>query len=159
MRFYTPNKMKNILFLLLFTSLLSACSHVNNSATKTEHKEFNELIGSWKLVYNEIRVNDTVEVKDLSNSNFIKIINNSHFAFFNQVEGKAEGFYGGGGSYTLEGDKYIEHLDYISQVNFRNHVFPFTIEIKGDSLIQYGLEEVKEANIKRFIVEKYLRVK
>lgn len=151
--------MKNTLFLLLLISILSACCQVSNSVTKPEDKELNKLIGSWKLVYNEIRVNDSVEVKDLSNSNFIKIINNSHFAFFNQVEGEAEGFYGGGGSYTLDGDKYIEHLDYIGQINLRNHVFPFTIEIKGDSLIQYGLEEVKEANIKRFIIEKYLRVK
>ncbi len=50
--------------------------------------------------------------------------------------------------HILDGDKYVEILDYIKNKNIRGHRFPFTIQIKGDSLIQNGLEEVKEANIK-----------
>lgn len=151
--------MKNTLFLVLLILSMFACDNLGNSSRNLDNNVSNALIGSWKLVYNEIRENDSIQVKDLSNSNFIKIINKTHFAFFNQIEGQAEGFYGGGGSYTLDGDKYIEQLDYIDQVKLRREVFPFTIKIKGDSLIQYGLEEVKEANIKRFIIEKYLRIK
>ncbi|WP_025667323.1 hypothetical protein [Aquimarina megaterium] len=38
-------------------------------------------------------------------------------------------------------------------------ISPFTIEIKRDSLIQYSIEEIKEANIKKYIVEKYIKIK
>jgi hypothetical protein len=115
--------------------------------------------GTWKLFYGEVKENDSVQVKDISNTDFIKIINKTHFAFFNQPKGTSEGFYGGGGTYSLEGSAYVEKLNYISVDNIRGHEFPFTIEIKGDTLIQYGLEEIKEANIKRDIIEKYIRIK
>ena len=111
------------------------------------------------MIYGDIRENDSTVVKDLSNTNFIKIINKSHFAFFNQNPNDAGAFYGGGGTYKLEGNKYTETLSYTSVDAVRNHKFPFTIEINGDTLIQFGLEEVKEANMKRHITEKYLRIK
>jgi len=36
------------------------------------------------MVYAEIIENDSLKLKDLSNTSFIKIINKSHFSFFNQ---------------------------------------------------------------------------
>ncbi|WP_318344102.1 hypothetical protein [Flagellimonas baculiformis] len=119
----------------------------------------NEIVGSWLLVYGETRTADTVEVKDLSNSEFIKILNEDHFAFFNQKKDTAEGFYGGAGTYTLKGNVYTEKLDYIGVKELRGHEFTFDLEIKGDTLIQSGVEDVPEAGIKRHIVEKYIRIK
>ena len=119
----------------------------------------NKIIGTWKMVYADIKENDSLQIKDLTKSKFIKIINETHFAFFNQNFTDATLFYGGGGTYKLENDSYIEKLQFTSVNEVRDHEFPFTIEIKNDTLIQYGLEEVKEANIKRYIVEKYIRIK
>lgn len=119
----------------------------------------NEIMGTWLLVYGETRTGDSIEIKDLSNTKFIKILNKDHFAFFNQLEGTDEGFYGGGGTYTLNGKSYVERLDYVGVKELRGEEFSFELEVKGDSLIQSGLEDVPEAGIKRHIVEKYIRIK
>lgn len=149
--------MKKYFSLTILVLSLVSCN--NKKEVENYHNSNKEIVGTWKLFYGEIRENDSTKVKDLSNTDFIKIINDNHFAFFNQKKGTNEGFYGGGGSYTLIGNKYIEKLNYISVENMRGHELPFTIEIKGDTLIQYGKEEVKEANIDRDIVEKYIRLK
>ena len=149
--------MKNIIQLILVTILLVSCNNLDQKEKKETPKL--ALQGTWKLIYGEVKENDSVKVKDLSKAEFIKIINKSHFAFFNQPKATAEGFYGGGGSYTLKGNNYKETLNYISVDAVRGHVFPFTVKIVGDTLIQYGLEEVKEAGIHRDIIEKYIRIK
>lgn len=149
--------MKNIIQLILVTILLVSCNNLDKKDKKEAIKI--NIQGTWKLVYGEVKENDSIKVKDLSKADFIKIINKSHFAFFNQPKETAAGFYGGGGSYTLEGNNYKETLNYISVDAIRGHVFPFTVKITGDTLIQYGLEEVKEAGIHRDIIEKYIRIK
>ena len=53
-----------------------------------------------EMVYGEIREGDSVKVKDLSKTHFIKIINEDHFAFFNQIENEEEGYYSGAGTYS-----------------------------------------------------------
>ena len=152
--------MQKSIQLFLITLLFVSCNKVNTIKKSVDNssKKIN-IQGTWKLVYGEVKENDSVKVKDLSKAEFIKIINESHFAFFNQPYKNQEGFYGGGGSYSLEEDNYKETLNYVSVDAVRGHVFPFTVKIVGDTLIQYGLEEVKEAGIHRDIVEKYIRVK
>lgn len=138
--------------------LLLVCLIWITSCTSKRDDSTNLIIGTWELIYAEVKENDdSLTIKDLSKSSFIKIINDSHFAFFNQVEGDANQFYGGGGTYIINGDDYVETLTYTSSLDFKDHTFPFKIEIKGDTLIQSGVEEIKEVGIKREIVEKYVR--
>ena len=139
-------------------SLLLVCLIWITSCTSKRDDSTNLIIGTWELIYAEVKENDSLTIKDLSKSSFIKIINDSHFAFFNQVEGDAGQFYGGGGIYTINGDDYVETLTYTSALDFKDHIFPFKVELKGDTLIQSGVEEIKEAGIRREIVEKYVRV-
>lgn len=110
------------------------------------------------MIYAETIENDSIRLKDLTNTGFIKIINKTHFAFFNQENIGNKNFYGGAGTYTLQDNKYIETLKFTSFEAIKNHKFPFTIEIIGDTLIQSGLEEVKAAGIKRYIIEKYIKI-
>ena len=110
------------------------------------------------MVYGEIKEEDSIQVKDLSKSDFLKIINADHFAFFNQPKNGNEGFYGAGGTYILDGTNYSEVLKYSGSNDFRGQEFSFTVEFKGDTLIQSGIENIPEAGIKRYILEKYLRV-
>lgn len=119
----------------------------------------NKIVGTWELIYAETIENDSLEIKDLSNTRFIKIINNSHFSFFNQDKNSSEEFYGGAGTYSLINNNYIETLHFTPTDALRNHRFPFRVEFKGDTLIQSGLEEVEAAGLKRNIVEKYIRFK
>ena len=123
---------------------------------KVTHKP--TIIGSWKLVYNEIKEADSVQVKDLSKTDFIKIINNSHFSFISQPKDSLGSFYAGAGTYSFDGENYIETLKYIEYKPIRNHQFPFKIKIKGDTLIQSGTEKVEGINMNREIVEKYIRI-
>ena len=147
--------MKYLFFCFYLATLcLYSCTKTPETAV---HR--NDIEGTWQLIYGEVKENDSLTIKDLSKSSFIKIINDSHFAFFNQVEGDASKFYGGGGTYKISGDDYIETLIYTSALDFKDHTFPFKVVIKEDTLIQSGVEEIKEANIKREIIEKYVRIK
>lgn len=152
--------MKKCVTLIISLIILAACTErKENKQVEQLNNEKHKIVGTWKLFYGEIKEKDSVQIKDLSNTDFIKIINETHFAFFNQDKETGENFYGGGGTYSLDGNDYIERLNYVGVENVRGHEFPFTIEINGDTLIQYGLEEVKEANINRDIIEKYIRIK
>jgi hypothetical protein len=99
----------------------------------------------------------------------IKIINDSHFAFLNHdlkanddTTHAGKMFVAGGGSYTLTGNKYAEYLEYCSARAYEGNTFEFTIEIRGDTLIQSGVEKLKdfgigEENVQ--LTETYIRVK
>ena len=123
-----------------------------------KQSQSNPLIGTWKLVYAETNENDSIKIKDLSNTQFIKIINHTHFAFFNQKNEGNENYYGGAGTYTLNENDYIETLSFTSVGAMKNHRFPFKVSVKDDSLIQSGVERIKEAGINRTIIEKYIKV-
>ncbi|WP_420321696.1 hypothetical protein [Flagellimonas sp.] len=146
--------------LILITLLGLSCKDKTEVTSSIKEKENSNksIVGTWKLVYGETRQKDSIQIKDLSKADFIKIINEDHFAFFNQPKKGGEGFYGGGGTYTLDRNNYIEVLDYVAVDEVRGHEFPFTVEIKGDTLIQSGIEDVPEAGIKRHIVEKYIKI-
>lgn len=150
--------MKKVIAFFAITLFFISCNG-RVSATKKVASNLNqEIIGTWKLVYGEIREQDSIQIKDLSTSEFIKIINATHFAFFNQSLSNSEDFYGGAGSYTLSGTTYSEQLNFIGNKDFRGQHFTFQLELKGDTLIQTGMEEIEKANLKRFIIEKYIKL-
>jgi hypothetical protein len=151
--------MKSILLLTVTLLIIASCSHEKKAPVPQELIQDNSIEGSWKLVYAHIDEKDSLQIKDLSKTGFIKIINKSHFAFFNQDEGTSENFVAGGGSYTFDGENYIETLNFINAPDYRGHVFPFKAEVKGDSLIQQGHEKIEEAGLDRYILEKYIRIK
>ena len=150
--------MKLFTVLSILILVFGSCNYEKEKSLRNVVESNNEIIGIWKLVYTDIKENDSLTVKDMTKSDFVKIINSTHFAFFNQDHDDASGFYGGAGSYKLEGNQYTETLNFFGEEVYRGQSFQFTVEIKGDTLIQSGLEEVKEANIKRYITEKYIRV-
>ncbi len=86
--------MKKLILCLAIVLVLNGCS--NNQNTKGVKAQTINLIGTWKMIYAEIKEKDSIQIKDLSTTAFIKIINESHFAFFNQEYNSSEKFYGGG---------------------------------------------------------------
>lgn len=117
-----------------------------------------DITGTWKMIYAETLEKDKLKIKNLEHTSFIKIINNSHFAFFNQSEEDSANFYSGGGSYDFDGSNYQENLLYTNAKNLRNHTFSFQVNIKEDTLTQEGIEHIKDAGIHRKIIEKYIRI-
>jgi hypothetical protein len=121
------------------------------------------LNGTWRLVSGTTITKGVATVTDYTKeSNMIKIINDSHFAFLrhdvNPPKDSSNHFDAGGGSYTLNRDQYTEHLDYYGDHNWEGKTFSFTVSISHDTLIQRGLEKVEKENIDREIIERYVRV-
>jgi hypothetical protein len=153
-------KIKIALFALT-TGLLSC----NNQKTETpQKKEVFSVVGSWQLLSGTlIEKGDTVVTDYTKNISFIKIINESHFAFLqhdlNKGQDSAASFSAGGGYYTLKDSLYTEHLEYCTARNWEGHDFSFTMTIKGDTLIQSGVEVIESEGVNRKNTEKYIRIK
>ena len=136
--------------------------------TKTEKDSVKSaqkpIVGTWKLITGTtIEKGDTVIAYYTKNVSFVKIINDTHFAFLNHDLKKGKDYSvmysSGGGTYSLNDSVYTEHLEYCSDREWEGNDFKFTIEIKDDTLIQTGMEKVESAGINRMNIEKYARVK
>ena len=145
--------------LLLFAgslSLLVSCTMQSPSKIR--------LNGTWRLVSGTTITKGVSTVTDYTkDSKFIKIINDDHFAFLkhdiNSPKDSSNHFDAGGGAYTLDGDKYTEHLDFYSDRNWEGKPFQFTVSISNDTLTQRGQEKVEGAGVDREIIERYVREK
>lgn len=155
--------MKTTILLLLAISLIYAC---NNETQKTTAPvaEKPPIIGTWKLIKGIIiEKGDTTVTDYTKNQSFIKIINDTHFAFLlhdvNSNKDSLKTFSAGGGSYTLKDSSYTEHLEYCSDRNWEGHDFPFTITIRNDTLTQSGIEKIEAIDVDKLNTEIYVRVK
>src|SRR5688572_21158129 len=122
------------------------------------------IIGTWQLLSGTlIEKGDTTVTDYTQNVSFIKIINDTHFAFLQHdlKKGKdsAAVFVAGGGTYSLTDSSYKEHLEYCSAREWEGNDFTFTVTMKGDTLIQRGIEKVESAGVDRVNIESYIRVK
>jgi hypothetical protein len=147
---------------LIILAIISSCAEKKEAGHK-------DLKGSWQLFYASSSTKDTTMVTDLSHIKMIKILNDTHFAFMQHIlkddadtlAVRSNEFGGGGGTYTLIGNAYKEHLEFCSAAGYEGKDFDFTIEVRGDTLIQTGEEKLKdlgigEENLK--LVEKYVRI-
>jgi hypothetical protein len=149
--------MKNYISFLIAVLLLVSCETKKDSNTL-------QLAGTWRLISAETTEKDSTFSTFNSKTKMIKIINDSHFAFFNHDlnNGKDDStavFFGGGGKYTLKDSIYIENLEYFNNRQWENNKFEFVIKIQNDTLIQKGVEKVAKLGVDRIIVEKYVREK
>ena len=145
---------------LLAASFLISCNPKSDTAAE---KSANPLIGTWKLITGTtIQKGDTVVANYTKNVSFVKIINQTHFAFLNHDLNKGKDYSvmysSGGGTYSLKDSLYTEHLEYCSDRAWEGHDFEFVVEIKDDTLVQTGVEKVESAGIDRMNIEKYVRV-
>ncbi|WP_121352425.1 hypothetical protein [Flavisolibacter nicotianae] len=121
------------------------------------------IVGTWKLLQGTlIEKGDTTVTDYTQNTSFIKIINDTHFAFLQHdlKKGKDSAvFVAGGGNYSLSDSLYTEHLQYCSAREWEGNDFAFTISLKNDTLIQRGIEKIESAGVNRINIEKYVRMK
>jgi hypothetical protein len=146
--------MKMTAALLFSFLLLNACQTSNDPLPIT---------GTWQLLTGTLIENGDTSITDYTkDKKFVKIINDSHFAFLNHVLNKGKdslaSFSAGGGSYTLSGNTYTEHLEFCSDRAWEQNDFSFTVTIHNDTLIQQGVEKVEGTSINRLNIEKYTRV-
>ena len=123
------------------------------------------ITGTWQLLTGTlIEKNDTTVTDYTKDRKFIKVINDTHFAFFghdlNKGKDSATAFFSaGGGTYTLKDSAYTEHLEYCNAREWENNSFDFTISINNDTLVQRGIEKIEGTNVNRLNIEKYVRMK
>ena len=152
--------MKAILILFVSSILLSCNSATTKEAPTPGSKP---ITGTWRLLKGEvIQKGDTAVTDYTKNVSFIKIINDTHFAFMQHdlKKGKdsAAVFSAGGGRYSLTDSLYTEHLEYCSAREWEGNDFSFTITFKGDTLVQRGVEKVQDAGVNQINTETYVRV-
>lgn len=142
--------------LLLLAVLLSSCT------AKPDSTQPLPLVGTWQLISGTlIEKGDTTVTDYTRQTSFIKVINDTHFAFLQHdlTRGKDSAVYSsGGGRYELAGNTYTEHLAYCSDRQWEGNDFVFTVAITNDTLVQQGVERVASAGIDRINIEKYKRV-
>ncbi len=122
------------------------------------------ILGTWRLFSGTVITKGVSVVTDYTKGQrMIKIVNASHFAFLKHnlhpAKDSPNHFDAGGGLYTLNGDRYTEHLDYYTDKNWENKTFNFRVSVIGDTLIQQGTEKIAAEGIERVIIEKYVAVK
>jgi hypothetical protein len=146
--------------ILLSTIILSCKAKTPEKELKTSHRP---VIGTWQLLTGTlIEKGDTTITDYTQSTSFIKIINETHFAFLQHDLNKGKDsavFVAGGGSYSLADSLYTEHLEYCSAREWEGNDFTFALSIKNDTLIQKGIEKIESAGVNRINIEKYIRVK
>lgn len=144
------------------TTILLFTSCKETSQNKQDTPATLSIQGTWKLLSGTlIEKDDTIITDYTKDKSFIKIINDSHFAFLQHDVRKdsTSGFAAGGGRYSFDGTKYTEHLEYCNAKEWEGHDFTFTMTITGDTLIQKGIEKIESQGIDRINIEKYVRAK
>lgn len=147
-------------FLLMSIALICCEGNKKNDAQASIPKP---VVGTWQLITGTLIEKGDTSITDYTeNTSFIKIINDTHFAFLHHdlKQGKDSAvFVAGGGSYSLNENTYTEHLEYCSAREWEGNDFTFNITIKNDTLVQQGIEKIESAGVDRINIEKYVRVK
>ncbi len=150
-----------IAFVVLFTIVISCNTTPENEASP---KTIIPMEGTWKLLSGTTIEKGNTTITDYTkDKEFIKIINDSHFAFLshdlNKGKDSTAAFSSGGGSYSLADSTYTEHLQYCSDRQWEGNSFKFIVTINGDTLTQTGIEKIANIDVDRINIEKYVRVK
>ena len=154
--------MKVIRALLSVSSLFFLCGCGDNINKVPQARQ--PIVGTWRLITGIIINNgDTVQTDYTKTRSFIKIINDTHFAFLkhdlkNGKDAVTAAYDSGGGTYTLTDSIYTEHLEYCMERVWEGNDFKFTVTIKQDTLVQTGVEKIEKIGVNRLNIEKYVRL-
>jgi hypothetical protein len=119
--------MKKIVFAIALTAVFPALSQTNGSGAKKS-----QLDGTWELVSGQPLPTGARDIKIISGGQFI-------FVAYETEKGKP--LYTGGGTYTMNGSSYTEHIDFASDQISAGLVGkdqPFTVKVDGDTFTQTG---------------------
>ncbi|HSN07512.1 MAG TPA: hypothetical protein VLS85_00670 [Hanamia sp.] len=152
--------------ILLIAFMMTGCATKDKSGGNTADisRPALPIAGTWKLISGTlIEKGDTTVTDYTKDISFIKIINDTHFAFLSHnvksAPDSAKEFDAGGGRYSLKDNTYTEHLEYCQEREWEGHDFTFTVTIKNDTLTQSGIEKVPNTGTSRLNIERYARLK
>jgi hypothetical protein len=146
--------MKKIL-ILFFTVLL-----ISPGCKKEEP---NPIEGAWNLIYVKNIVNDSIvsEFPRTYQGSDIKMWTKEHWCFVSRY--KQDTVFTdnwGGGTYTLDGTMYVEHIMYHSRKNYIGQELKMLMTVKNDTLIQiWPVDDKGMVTKSNCTVERYTRLK
>lgn len=129
-----------------------------------------QLEGTWDLV--EAKYTPPDPSFNFAEWRQIKILTKTHWAFLSEKRtapkmtsstndaellAAAKAFGAGGGTYTLDGDTYTEHIDFLNTPNYVGTSIPWKIKWEGDEWIQTGTFPVKALGLGDHDIELYER--
>jgi hypothetical protein len=118
--------------LAFLTAAATAATLAACSQTYGRHAMNTELDGTWVLLSGQPLPEGARDIKMLSGGHFM-------FAAYDTQTG--EPLYAAGGSYTLNGNDYVEHMDFASDKIAAGLVGKnqsFTVTVEGDTFTQKG---------------------
>lgn len=151
--------MKHLLFSCAVFFFIFSCNPAQQPETKLT------IEGTWKLQSGTLIEKGDTAVTDYTHGiSFIKIINADHFAFLSHDLDKGkdslqDSYSSGGGKYDFKDSVYTEHLEYCSDRQWEGNDFEFTVTIRGDTLVQQGIEKIDSLGVNRMNIERYIRIK
>lgn len=121
--------MKKVLsvFAIALAAVLLAWSQTSGDRAKK-----GQLEGAWEMVSGQELPKGTRDIKIISGGHFVWVIYDTE---------KGKPMYTGGGTYTLNGTSYNEHVAFMSEelsAGILGKDQPFTVKVDGDTLTQTG---------------------
>jgi hypothetical protein len=117
-----------------FLGLIIVVSSVTFAPTQGKAIEQNKIEGTWELVSRDVG-NFSERMRE------IKLISPKHFVWVVYDIKKRKPLFTGGGSYTLTGESYTEHMDFMDGKGAEALVGKdqvFTLKIDGEILVLSG---------------------
>lgn len=124
--------------------------------------EQSPIVGTWQLDYAKSIARDTLyfEAPGTVSVDQIKMWSENYFIFVGHYEldtSILDG--GGGGTYTLEGNRYEEFIQYYTTGNAVGTTVKMILEIRNDTLIQtWPVDEYGEVDSANYRIERYIRL-
>ena len=124
--------------------------------------EQSPIVGTWQLDYSKSIAGDTLffEAPGTVGVDQIKMWSENYFIFVGHYELDTSILdSGGGGTYTLEGNRYEEFIKYYTSGNAVGATVKMLLEIRNDTLIQtWPVDENGEVDSANYRIERYIRL-
>jgi hypothetical protein len=139
-------------FLLLCSIIIVSCTPQKSSP----------LEGTWQFIYGKSVAGDSLVYEFPGNvtGDQIKMWSENHFVFVGKFDFDTTTIDNyGGGTYTLEGDRYEENILYHSSKSSVGQTVKMLLEIRNDTIIQtWPVSDDGETDQSNYNIEKYTRL-
>ncbi|GAA5787546.1 lipocalin-like domain-containing protein [Chitiniphilus shinanonensis] len=132
--------------------------------------------GRWELLSSDLTIGDKTYPCGAGRY-MVKEIRAGRFNFFSAAPQRApfpptgptpearlaaaESFDAGAGTYTLDGERYVESVEFCSYPNYVGADLAFTVRVDGDTLVQegeYPLTRLGLGPVDGYLIETYRRI-
>ncbi len=129
----------------LLAAAVAGCSPSEGGNRPVEGKSANPLIGKWEL---QLRMYspDTTFLTTPDTIGYVKIINEKSFVWYQYNKNTRNLLMLGGGTYELEGESYLEHIEYYHPPGtyMEGSNIPFKCVVNGDEWHHSGYINERE---------------